>query len=162
MKVHRRHGIYAADLVVGDVFEHTPGRTIYAAENSIYCGLTLNTSSGHMNAHTAKATEFGRPLMNALFVFSVVVGLSVSEIGEGTAIANLSFDDVQFPVPVFDGDTIYSVTRVVGVRVSKSRENAAVVEFEHMGLNQEGITVCRGRRVGLMHHRAIGASDRLA
>jgi acyl dehydratase len=154
MTTHARTGRYAAELKPGDVFEHRPGRTFYAAENSIYCGMTLNSNSNHLDAHQAASTEFGRPLMNALFVFSTVVGLSVSEIGEGTAIANLEFGEVKFPAPVFDGDTVYSKTRVLDVRVSQSRQNTAVVQFEHVGTNQSGTVVCIGRRTGLMHYQS--------
>jgi acyl dehydratase len=154
MHVRSRRGWYASDLVVGDVFEHRPGRTVYTSDNLLYCGLTLNTNSLHVNAHEAVNTDFGRPLMNALFVLSCVIGLSVSEIGEGTAIANLALDKVLFSKPVFDGDTLYSSTRVIDVRSSKSRPGVAVVEFEHIGTNQHGVTVCSARRVGLMRMTA--------
>ncbi|MGH3757478.1 MaoC family dehydratase [Actinophytocola sp.] len=153
MTIRFRRGRYAAELEAGDVFHHCPGRTFHAAENTLYCGLTFNSNSLHLDGHAAAATEFGRPLMNALFVFSHVVGLSVSEISEGTAIANLEFSQVTFPAPVFDGDTVYASTRVIEVRPTRGRPNAAVVTLEHIGTNQEGVVVCSGRRVGLMHHQ---------
>lgn len=152
MNTHRRQGWFAADLNVGDVFQHTPGRTIHAAENSLYCGMTMNSNSIHMDSHSQTDSEFGQPLMNALFVLSCVVGLSVSELAEGTAIANLAFTDVKFPAPVFAGDTVYASTRVISTRVSNSRRNSAIVEFEHTGTNQDGVVVCIGRRTSMMRH----------
>jgi acyl dehydratase len=150
MTVHTRRGRYLDELVVGDVYRHSPGRTVTEADNVLFTTLTMNTQSLHLDADYASKTEFGHVLVNSLFTMSTVVGLSVGDLTEGTTIANLGFTEIVFPKPVAVGDTLLAETEVLSVRESKSRPGQGVVEFEHRGLNQRGELVCRARRSALV------------
>jgi itaconyl-CoA hydratase len=124
------------DFTVGDVYEHALGRTLLAADNVWFTCLTMNTNPIHLDAHYAAKTEFGRPLMNSCFTLSLVTGQSVADLTQN-AVANLGWDDVRLPHPVFEGDTIYSSSEVLETRESKSRPNAGIVRVRTTGVNQE-------------------------
>jgi acyl dehydratase len=100
-----------------------------------------------------KDTEFGQPLVNSMFTVALLVGMSVLETTHGTAVANLGFEEVAFPAPVFYGDTIHAESEVVAARESKSRPDAGIVTFEHRAYNQDGTLVCSARRNALMSRR---------
>ena len=146
-------GKHFEELQVGQTFRHEIGRTITEADNVFFSTLTMNPQPLHLDAEFAKTTEFGRPLVNSIFTLGLVIGISVGETTLGTTVANLGMTDVRFPKPVFHGDTIHVRTTVVSVRRSKSRADAGIVEFEHVGLNQHGDTVAICRRAGLMKTR---------
>ena len=156
MTTHTARGKYLDELVVGDVYEHRPGRTVTAAENALFSSITMNTQSLHHDAAFASRTEFGRVLVNSLWTISTLVGLSVSDLTEGTTIANLGFGEITFPAPVFAGDTIYAETEILSVRPSRSRPGQGVVEVEHRGRNQDGVLVCRARRAALVLTKEAG------
>jgi acyl dehydratase len=110
----------------------------------------MNPQPLHLDAEFARTTEFGRPLVNSIFTLGLVIGMTVGDTTLGTTVANLGMSDVRFPKPVFHGDTIHARSTVVSTRRSKSRTDAGIVEFEHVGLNQRGEQVAICRRAALM------------
>jgi len=113
--------------------------------------MTMNPAALHLDAHyAATETEFGRPLVNSLLTLSLLVGISVHETTHGTTVANLGFGEVEFPVPVFPGDTIRGETEVKATRPSRSRPGQGIVTFEHRAFNQHDVLVCRAMRSALM------------
>jgi acyl dehydratase len=146
-------GLYFEEFVEGQVFEHALTRTVTEMDNVLFTSLTMNPQPLHLDAEFAKTTEFGRPLVNSIFTLGLVIGISVGDTTLGTTVANLGMTDVRFPKPVFHGDTIRATTKVVAARRSRSRTDAGIVEFEHLGLNQRGETVAICRRTALMKTR---------
>ncbi len=153
----RRPGRYFEDFQVGDVYEHPYGRTITESDNVWFSTLTLNNNPLHIDAAFAAQTEFGRPLVNSTFTLALVVGLSVEDISEN-AVANLGWDKVRLPHPVFVGDTVYAESAVRDKRESRSRPNAGIVTFHSRGYNQDGKIVIEFERSVLIYKR--GASPR--
>ena len=143
-------GLYFEEFAEGQVFEHALTRTVTEADNILFTTMTMNPQPLHLDAEFAKSTEFGRPLVNSIFTLGLVIGISVGDTTLGTTVANLGMIDVRFPKPVFYGDTIRVKTTVISKRMSRSRTDAGIVEFEHEGLNQRGETVTICRRAGLM------------
>ena len=143
-------GKYFEEFEVGAVFEHQPGRTVTETDNLLFSTLTMNPQPLHLDAHFAAETQFGERLVNSVFTLGLIVGLSVGETTLGTTIGNLGFESVEFPRPVFIGDTIRSVTEIVSKRESKSKPDRGIVTFEHRGLNQRDEVVCRCLRTGMM------------
>src|SRR4029077_7562679 len=115
--------------------------------------LTMNPQPLHLDAEFAKTTEFGRPLVNSIFTLGLVIGMTAGDTPLGPPLPNRGMRDVRFPKPVFHGDTIRARSTVISVRRSRSRSDAGIVEFEHVGLNQAGDTVAVCRRVALMKTR---------
>ena len=146
-------GRYFEDFTVGETYKHWPGRTITATDNTWFTLLTMNQHPIHFDEEYARHTEFGKPLVNSLFTLGVAVGLSVSDTTLGTTVGNLGFEKVEFPKPVFHGDTIYAETEVVEKRESKSRPTWGIVIFEHRARNQHGDLVMRCRRAAMMRRR---------
>ena len=146
-------GLYFEEFAEGRVFEHALSRTVTEMDNVLFTTLTMNPQPLHLDAEFAKTTEFGRPLVNSIFTLGLVIGITVGDTTLGTTVANLGMSDVRFPKPVFHGDTIHARTTVLSVRRSKSRADAGIVEFEHVGLNQRGETVAICRRAALMKTR---------
>ena len=151
------HGRWFEDLPVGLVVPHALTRTVTETDNVLFTTMTLNPARLHLDAEYAATTEFGRPLINSMFTVALLVGMSVLETTHGTAIANLSFEEIAFPVPVFVGDTLHAHTEVVASRLSSSRPTAGIVTFEHHAFNQRDELVCRARRNALIHRRPTGA-----
>src|SRR5262249_24390374 len=141
------------DLAVGQVFQHQPGRTVTEADNVFFSCLTMNPQPLHVDFHAAAKAEFGKPLVNSLFTLGMAIGLSVGETTLGTTVGNLGFEKVEFPRPVFHGDTIYAETEVVDKRESKSRPEWGIVTFEHRARNQHGDLVMRCRRAAMLRRK---------
>jgi len=146
-------GRWFEELEVGLVVEHAVTRTVTEADNVLFTCLTMNPQPLHLDAEYSRKGEFGRPLVNSLFTLGLVVGIAVPELTLGTTIANLGFETVQFPHPVFAGDTVWVRTEVVAARPSRSHPEAGVVTFEHHGLNQRDELVCLARRAAFMRRR---------
>src|SRR5207248_525398 len=146
-------GKYFDELEIGQTFRHQPGRTVTEADNVWFSCLTMNPQSLHVDFHAAAKAEFGKPLVNSLFTLGVAVGLSVGETTLGTTVGNLGFEKVEFPKPVFHGDTIYSETEVVDKRESRSRPQWGIVTFVHRARNQNGEVVMVARRNAMMRKR---------
>lgn len=149
----RRLGSWFEELPVGTVTRHAITRTLTESDNVLFTTMTMNPQPLHLDADFASRTEFGKPLVNSLLTLSTVVGLTVPELTLGTTVANLGFGSIEFPVPVFAGDTIRVVTEVMTSRPSRSRPNAGIVEFRHDGFNQRGELVCRAFRSAMMLRR---------
>ncbi len=148
------HGKWFEELEVGLVVQHALTRTVLDSDNVLFSTMTMNPAALHLDFDYAEhETEFGRPLINSLFTLGLLVGLSVLETTHGTTVANLGFQEVAFPVPVFSGDTIHAETEVVAARESKSRPTCGIVTFEHRAYNQRDELVCRARRDALMNKR---------
>src|SRR5438552_9252099 len=141
------------ELTVGQLFQHQPGRTVTEADNVFFTCMTMNPQPLHVDFHAAGKAEFGKPLVNSLLTLGIAVGLSVGETTLGTTVGNLGFDKVDFPQPVFHGDTIYAETEVVDKRESKSRPQSGIVTFEHRAGSQHGDVVMKARRNAMMRKR---------
>lgn len=143
-------GLYFDQFEIGQVFNHEIRRTVTDMDNMLFSSLTYNPAAIHIDHEYAKATEFGKPLMNSIFTLGLVIGLSIQDTTLGTAIGNLGMTDTTFPKPVFAGDTIRSETKILEKRESKSRPTQGIVTFEHIGLNQRDEVICRTVRAALM------------
>lgn len=143
-------GLWFEQFQVGQTFRHEIRRTVTEMDNVLFCSLTYNPASVHIDHEYAANTEFGRPLVNSIFTLGLVMGLSIQDTTLGTTVANLGMTDTVFPKPVFAGDTIRAETEVMDLRSSASRPGQGVVTFEHRGLNQRDELVCRSRRAALM------------
>ena len=146
-------GRWFEELEPGMVVLHALRRTVTEMDNTLFSALTMNPQPLHLDAEFSRGTEFGERIVNSLFTLGLVVGISVPELTLGTTIANLGFERVDFPAPVFHGDTIHVETTVVAARPSSSRPTAGVVTFEHRGSNQRDVLVARCVRSALMHRR---------
>ncbi len=146
-------GKYFEELTVGDVFKHEPARTITETDNLLFTALTMNPQPLHLDAEFAGKAEFGQRLVNSIFTLGLAVGLSVGDTTLGTTVGNLGFEQVEFPKPVFIGDTLYSETEVVEKRDSRSQPQWGIVTFEHRASNQRGEIIMRCRRAAMMQRR---------
>lgn len=147
-------GKWFEELVPGLVIPHAIRRTITEADNVLFTSITMNPAWLHLDFDYAEnETEFGRPLVNSMLTVALVIGISVHETTLGTTVANLGFQQVQFPAPLFHGDTVRVETEVLAARGSKSRPGQGVVTFEHRAYNQADALVCRAVRDALMHRR---------
>merc|ERR1712217_30949 len=147
------HGKWLEEFAEGQVIPHALTRTVTETDNILFTTATLNPAALHPDYEAAKATPFGKPLVNSMFTVALLVGMSVLETTHGTAVANLGFEDVVFPKPVFYGDTIRAETEILKVRPSKSNPKQGIVGMEHRAYNQRGELVCKARRNSLMRRR---------
>lgn len=148
-------GKYFEDCVPGMVMTHEVTRTVTETDNLLITTLTHNTQPLHLDAEIAKQSEFGRPLVNSVFTFGLMIGVSVSDTTLGTLVANLGYDQVRFPKPVFVGDTLTTTSEVTEVRASQSRPTAGIVTFKHRCYNQRGELVAECLRSALLRKRAV-------
>ncbi|TCS66569.1 acyl dehydratase [Primorskyibacter sedentarius] len=143
-------GLFFDELEVGQVFKHELRRTITETDNVMFCAMTHNPARLHLDEeYCREETEFGQRLVNSGFTLGLMVGVSVGDTTLGTAIANLGWDEVRFPAPVFHGDTLRIETEVAELRESKSRPNAGIVTFIHRAYNQNEVLVAQCKRSGL-------------
>lgn len=146
-----QRGLWFDEFEVGTVYEHRPGRTVSEADNVLFSTLTMNGQPLHLDAFdSATKGPFHERLVNSMFTFSTLVGLSVGQLTLGTIVANLGFSDVTFPAPVRIGDTIYAETQVIGKRPSASRPAEGVVKLQHTARNQRGEVVASASRATLV------------
>ena len=147
-------GKFFDEWQVGDTMEHDIRRTVTEADNLLFSTMTHNPQPLHLDIEAAKESGFGQILVNSTFTFSLLVGLSVGDTTLGTLVANLGFDKVVTPNPVFIGDTMRARSEVKELRESKSRPEAGIVTFTHELLNQRGEVVCRCERTALLRKSA--------
>jgi acyl dehydratase len=147
-------GRFFDEWQVGDRVSHPITRTVTEADNLLMSTLTHNPQPMHLDYEAAAKSEFGKPLVNSCFTFSLLVGVSVHDTTLGTLVANLGFDKVVFPNPVFFGDTLRSESECIAVRESKSRPNAGIVTWAHRSFNQRGELVCECTRTALLLKKA--------
>ncbi len=145
-------GRFFEDFKAGEVYRHQLGRTLTEVDNTWFTLLTCNTNQIHFNADYAARSEFGRPLMNSCLTLSLVTGLSVPDISQNV-VANLGWDKVTLPAPVFAGDTIYAESEVLETRASRSRPGQGIVRVRTRGYNQDGTVVIEFERTVLVHSR---------
>ena len=143
-------GLYFEQFAVGQTFVHEIRRTVTDMDNILFSSLTYNPAAIHIDHAYAATTEFGKPLMNSIFILGLIVGVSIQDTTLGTTVGNLGFEEVVYPKPVFAGDTIRAETTITAVRESKSRPTQGIVTFEHRGYNQRDELVAKCRRIGLM------------
>lgn len=149
-------GLYFEELHVGQVFKHAIRRTITESDNVWFSAITHNPAQLHLDEEYCREhTEFGQRLVNSAFTLGLMVGISVGDTTLGTAVANLGWDEVRFPAPLFHGDTIHVETEVLELRESKSRPNAGIVVFLHRAFNQRNELVASCKRSGLQVKRSV-------
>jgi acyl dehydratase len=146
-------GRWFDDWQVGDRLSHEIRRTVTETDNLLFSTMTHNPQPLHLDAEAAKASEFGRILVNGTFTFALMVGLSVGDTTLGTLVANLGYDKLVMPKPVFIGDTLRAETELVELRPSKSRPDAGIVTFQHQLINQRGEIVCQCLRTALLKRK---------
>lgn len=145
-------GRFFEDFTVGDVYQHALGRTVTQTDNAWFTLLTQNTAPLHFDHHYAAQTEFGRPLINSTFTLALVTGQTVSDISQNV-MANLGWDEVRLPNPLFEGDTVYSTSEVLETRSSRSRPNVGIVTVRTTGYKQDGTPVITFRRTVMVYRR---------
>jgi acyl dehydratase len=146
-------GKYYDDLEVGMRIQHSTGRTITEMDNVMFSALTMNPQPLHLDEHYAAQTQFGRRLVNGIFTMGLMVGICVSDLTEGTIVANLGYDKVRHPKPVFHGDTIYVESEVLDKRESRSNPDRGIVTIKHTARNQDGVIVCELERTVMFHKK---------
>lgn len=146
-------GLWFEEFSVGQVFDHPLRRTVTETDNLMMSALTHNPAPLHLDAEFMKDSEYGRILVNSCFTLGLMVGISVNDTTQGTAAANLGWDEVRFPAPLFIGDTVRIETEVLELRESKSRPTQGIVTFAHRAYNQDGVLVASCKRASLQNKR---------
>lgn len=136
-----QRGLWYEEFETDARYLHRPGRTVTEADNVLFTTMTMNTQALHLDAAWSADQEWGQRLVNSMLTLSTMVGSSVAQLTQGTIVANLGFERVQFPHPLFHGDTLYTETVVLSKRLSNSRPGQGIVTFEHTGRNQDGVVV---------------------
>jgi itaconyl-CoA hydratase len=150
-------GRFFEDFEIGDISEHALGRTITTTDNIWFTLLTHNTAPIHFDHEYAAKTEFGKPLVNSTLTLALVTGQSVSDVSQNV-MANLGWDEVRLPNPVFEGDTIHSRSEVLELRESRSRHSVGIVTVRTTGFNQDGVEVISFKRTAMIYRRGHGPS----
>ncbi len=148
-------GRFFDDFVVGDIYEHRPGRTISETDNTWFTLLTMNTHPVHFDTAYAAKSEFGKPLVNSCLTLSMVVGMSVSDLSQ-QAVANLGWNDIKLTAPVFVGDTIYAESEVIAKRESASRPTQGIVTVRTLGKKADGVQFISFERTMLVPKKGHG------
>ena len=144
-------GLYFEEFEVGQTFRHAIRRTVTQADNVFFSALTHNPAPLHIDAEYMRTqSEFGKPLINSFFTLGLIVGISIHETTLGTTVANLGLEQVRFPNPLFEGDTVHAETEVVALRRSRSRPHNGIVTLEHRGYNQHDVLIASCQRAALM------------
>jgi itaconyl-CoA hydratase len=153
-------GLYYEEFEVGDVFEHRPGRTITDVDNIWFTLLTMNTQQLHFDQNYASKTEWKKLLVDSTFTLAVVMGMSVKTLS-GKVVANLGWDKVKLTHPVFAGDTLYAVSKILSKRESAKRPTQGIVTVSTRGINQENLEVISFERVFLVYKKGFLPSEEL-
>lgn len=148
-------GKYYEELEVGQRIAHGSTRTITETDNVLFCGLTMNTQPLHMDEEFAKSSPFGQRIVNGIFTFGLAVGITVPDLTEGTIVANLGYEKINHPNPVFAGDTLRVETEVLEKRPSTSKPDRGVVRLRHVGYKQNGEVVVEIERTVLFLKREV-------
>ncbi len=146
-------GKYYEDIEVGAKIKHYVGRTVTEMDNTLFCAITMNTQPLHMDADFASRSQFGQRIVNGIYTLGLVVGISVPELSEGTLVANLTYDRVAHPAPLFIGDTVHVETEILEKRESKSKPDRGLVRLKHIGRKQDGTVVCEVERTAMFLKR---------
>jgi itaconyl-CoA hydratase len=148
-------GKYFEDLEIGMMIQHDLGRTLTEADNVLFNSLTMNTQPLHINEDFASKTQFGKRIVNGIFTLGLVVGISVSDITQGTIVANLGYENITHPNPLFHGDTIYVQTEILAKRESRSNPDRGIITMKHTGRNQNGVVCMEVTRSALFLKRPV-------
>lgn len=148
-------GLWFDELAVGQVFDHAIRRTVTETDNVLFSAMTHNPAQLHLDEHYMQGTEYGQRIVNSAFTLGLMVGISVGDTTLGTAVANLGWDEVRFPKPLFHGDTVHVTTEVIDLRPSKSRPDQGIVTFLHKAFNQKNELVASCKRSGLQRKRPV-------
>jgi acyl dehydratase len=148
-------GLWFDELTVGQRFEHAIRRTVTETDNVLFTAMTHNPALLHLDEEYMKGTEFSARIVNSAFTLGLMVGISVGDTTLGTAVANLGWDEVRFPTPLFHGDTVHVTTEVIELRESKSRPEAGIVTFLHKAFNQKDQLVASCKRSGLQRKKPV-------
>jgi len=146
------NGRFYEDFKIGDIYSHPLGRTVTKTDNIYMTLLTQNTNPTHFDDYYSKQTEYGLPLINSTFTLALVTGQSVSDLSQN-AMANLGWDEIRLPTPVFEGDTIYSYSEILDKRESKSRPNVGIIWVKTVGYNQKGEVVITFKRTIMIYKK---------
>ncbi|GAA4661383.1 MaoC family dehydratase [Amycolatopsis dongchuanensis] len=146
-------GLWFDDLAIGDTFDHPIRRTVTETDNVLFTAMTHNPAQLHLDEQYMESSQFGTRIVNSAFTLGLMVGISVGDTTLGTAVANLGWDEVRFPAPVFHGDTIRVTTEVIDLRDSRSRPDQGIVTFLHRAFNQNDELVASCKRTGLQRRR---------
>ncbi len=150
-------GLYFEEFFIGQTFKHAIRRTVSEMDNVMFSALTHNPAALHLDEEYCKNhTEYGQRIVNSVFTLGLIVGVSVGDTTLGTTVANLGWDEVRFPKPLFHGDTVHVETEVLEMRDSKSRPQNGIVIFEHRGYNQHNVLVASCKRSALMLRKPVG------
>ena len=150
-------GLYFEEFFIGQTFKHAIRRTVSEMDNVMFSALTHNPAALHLDEEYCKNhTEYGQRIVNSVFTLGLIVGVSVGDTTLGTTVANLGWDEVRFPKPLFHGDTVHVETEVLELRDSKSRPRNGIVIFEHRGYNQHNVLVASCKRSALMLRKPAG------
>ncbi len=148
-------GLWFDELSVGQMFHHAIRRTVTETDNVLFSAMTHNPAALHLDEEYMKGTEYGTRIVNSCFTLGLMVGISVGDTTLGTAVANLGWDEVRFPAPLFHGDTVHVTTEVIELRDSKSRPEAGIVTFLHRAFNQRDELVASCKRSGLQRRKPV-------
>jgi len=151
-------GKYFEDLHEGMKTVHSLGRTVTEMDNTLFNSITMNPQPLHLNQDYASKTQFGQRIVNGILTMGIVVGLTVSDLTQGTIVANLGYEKVNHPRPLFHGDTLYVETEVIEKRESRSKPDRGILRLRHIGKNQHGKVVCVIERMVLFLKRESGSS----
>lgn len=146
-------GLWFDELEVGQVFKHAIRRTVTETDNVLFTAMTHNPAQLHLDEEYMKGTDYGTRLVNSAFTLGLMVGISVGDTTLGTAVANLGWDEVRFPKPLFHGDTVHVETEVIELRESRSRPDQGIVTFLHRAYNQHDELVASCKRSGLQRKK---------
>lgn len=146
-------GLWFDELYLGQTFQHAIRRTVTETDNVLFSAMTHNPAQLHLDEEYMRGTEYGQRLVNSAFTLGLMVGISVGDTTLGTAVANLGWDEVRFPKPVFHGDTIHVETEVIELRDSRSRPDQGIVTFAHRAFNQHNELVASCKRSGLQRRK---------
>jgi acyl dehydratase len=146
-------GLWFDELSVGQMFHHAIRRTVTETDNVLFSAMTHNPAALHLDEEYMKGTDYGTRIVNSCFTLGLMVGISVGDTTLGTAVANLGWDEVRFPAPLFHGDTVHVTTEVIDLRDSKSRPEAGIVTFLHRAYNQHDVLIASCKRSGLQRRK---------
>lgn len=150
MEQVQQRGFYLDELSEGVVYRHAPGRTMTESDNVLFSTLSMNPQALHLDAAFSATQPFGQRLVNSMLTLATLVGLSVGHLTQGTIVANLGFEQIRFPAPLFHDDTLYAQTVLTAKRASRSRPGQGIATFEHTGRNQDDVVVAVATRNVLM------------
>jgi acyl dehydratase len=152
-------GLYFEEMEIGLTIKHGYTRTVTEMDNVLFTSLTMNPAPLHLDAEYAKSLPYGRPLVNSLFTVGLIGGITVPELVFRTSLGNLGYTLIEFPAPVFAGDTIHAESTILDKRESESDSSRGIVWFEHRGYNQDDTLVCLLKRTGMAMRRPADAED---